>query len=117
MLAGEAYACEGSRLGDRGDLPYGFEAVDGGVNGRGGIWSDHPSTWVCRGVAGGCASLTSISSFDILREVSVIRGDEDSLDGVPPPSESDRVLFVRGDMSWMKGPDRPLATTEASSIE
>lgn len=70
------------------------------MNCRGGICNERPLKSECRGVEGGCASLIWVSSLDVLRDASTMSGDGDSLDGVPPPSDNDRVLFARGDLSY-----------------
>lgn len=84
-----------------------LEAATGGVNSLGGICSARPlgGKSIRRGVMGAERSLTSLSSFEVRRDASRICGEGDSLRaGVPPLSDSDRVLdLVNGDLannSW-----------------
>ncbi len=63
---------------------------------RGGICRDSPLREMSgRGVTGWCR-LIVLSSLDVRREASTMCGEGDSLEGVPPLSDKERVL-VKGD--------------------
>lgn len=83
------------------------------MNWRGGICSERLFISERRGVVGGCASFILMSSLDVLRDASMIWGDGESFEGVPPPSDMDRVLLARGDLSvtieWASAPARSLS--------
>jgi hypothetical protein len=53
-----------------------------------------------------------LSSLEVRREASVIRGLDDS--GVPVLSDSERVLAAIGDISWAPAPGRSSSMTTAS---
>jgi hypothetical protein len=101
--------CEWSSFGDRGaGLTCAVEAAGGGVKSRRGICRERPlllGKSVRRGVIGVVTSLRLMSSLEVRRDVSVMRGEGESLTGVPPLSDMD-LLLAMGDL--------PAARAEAS---
>lgn len=67
--------------------------------------SDRPATSGRVGVDGVAKGEMSMSSLEVLRDASRIRGEGDSLGAVPPPSDMDLVLMMGDLPSWAAAED------------